>query len=178
MAHSPDMFPHLERGHTLQYSPDKALQYSPDKEHMHVGGNDSWTSVLSKEKDFQTEDELRKNFQNSDFFFDLNNATIRGLNNATIRGLNNATIRGPGATLAVSLIVNNKFLGTLPGDGVGHALVTMEPCSIVQPHTHPRGTESSFITKGDHLLSCMQHHLILKLQGFIHQFSAYARLIL
>jgi hypothetical protein len=102
--------------------------------HAGVGGNVN--SAILKEKDFQPEDELRKSFNASDFFFDLNNASIQA----------------PGGAVAASVIASNKFLGTLPGDGVSAAVVTMEACSLLQPHVHPRGTESTFIIKGANLL--------------------------
>lgn len=48
----------------------------------------------------------------------------------------------------MQFVNNNQALATLPGDGVGQNLITLEPCAINQPHVHPRGTEISFITKG------------------------------
>jgi quercetin dioxygenase-like cupin family protein len=97
---------------------------------------------LAREKDFQAEDELRKNFQPSDFFFDFNNATIPA---------------APGVTIAPSIITNNKFLGTLPGDGVAHLVATVEGCAYLPPHVHPRATEHTYIIKGDYLLSFLLH---------------------
>jgi hypothetical protein len=38
---------------------------------------------------------------------------------------------------------------TLPGDGAAQTLVTLEACSINQPHVHPRATEVAFITEGE-----------------------------
>ena len=53
-----------------------------------------------------------------------------------------------GGALRPSLISTNLFLGTLPGDGNGQNLVTLEACGVNQPHVHPRGTETSSITNG------------------------------
>lgn len=48
-----------------------------------------------------------------------------------------------------NLFVNNDpALATLPNDGVGQNLVTVGPCAVNQPHTHPRGTEISHVTEG------------------------------
>lgn len=43
---------------------------------------------------------------------------------------------------------NNPFLSTLPGRGNGQTLVTMGPCSGNSAHTHPRGSEISYLTYG------------------------------
>jgi quercetin dioxygenase-like cupin family protein len=42
----------------------------------------------------------------------------------------------------------NPALATLPGDGAAQNLVTVGPCAINQPHSHPRATQISHITKG------------------------------
>ncbi|KAK9823393.1 hypothetical protein WJX72_002454 [[Myrmecia] bisecta] len=44
---------------------------------------------------------------------------------------------------------SNPFLSTLPGDGNGQTLVTMGPCAGNTPHTHPRGSEISFLLYGE-----------------------------
>jgi hypothetical protein len=108
--------------------------------HAGVGGN--VTSAIMKEKDFQSEDELRKSFNASDFFFDFNNASI---------------IQSPGGAATRSNIASNKFLGTLPGDGVSASVVTMEACSLVQPHVHPRAIESTYFIKGANILYQLRH---------------------
>ena len=51
-------------------------------------------------------------------------------------------------TILMQFVNNNQVLATLPGDGVGQNLITLEPCAINQPHVHPRGTEISHLTKG------------------------------
>lgn len=43
----------------------------------------------------------------------------------------------------------NPALATLPGDGASQNLVTVGPCAINQPHTHPRGTQISHVTEGE-----------------------------
>ena len=48
----------------------------------------------------------------------------------------------------VQFVQNNQVLATLPGDGVGQNLISVEACAINQPHVHPRGTEITHITKG------------------------------
>jgi hypothetical protein len=44
---------------------------------------------------------------------------------------------------------NNPFLSTLPGTGNGQTIVTMGPCAGNTPHTHPRGSEVSFLLYGN-----------------------------
>lgn len=58
------------------------------------------------------------------------------------------TLQGPGGNLRPQFIFNAPALATLPGEGVGQNLVTLEPCGINQAHHHPRGTEFSHIVKG------------------------------
>ena len=57
-----------------------------------------------------------------------------------------ALLKVPFACLQVS---QNPFLSTLPGDGNGQTLVTLGPCSGNTVHTHPRGSEISFVTYGE-----------------------------
>ena len=45
--------------------------------------------------------------------------------------------------------MQNPFLSTLPGDGNGQTLVTLGPCAGNTIHTHPRGSEISFVTYGE-----------------------------
>jgi hypothetical protein len=89
------------------------------------------------EKAFVPEEQQRKSFPVSDFIFDFNTPSVQT----------------SGADVGVSFISNNKILGTLPGNGIGHELVTMKPCSIVQPHIHPRASESTFLINGAFLRS-------------------------
>ncbi|KAK9829466.1 hypothetical protein WJX72_006040 [[Myrmecia] bisecta] len=39
-------------------------------------------------------------------------------------------------------------LATLPRDGIAQALVTLQPCSVLQPHVHPRASEVYFVLEG------------------------------
>lgn len=70
--------------------------------------------------------------------------------------------RIPNACHMRSLMINqstflqvsqNPFQSTLPGDGNGQTLVTLGPCSGNTVHTHPRGSEISFVTYGN-IVSC------------------------
>jgi quercetin dioxygenase-like cupin family protein len=54
----------------------------------------------------------------------------------------------PNASLRSNQVSQNPFQSTLPGDGNGQTLVTMGPCSGNTVHTHPRGSEISFVTYG------------------------------
>lgn len=81
----------------------------------------------------------------------------------------------------MQFVNQNQGLATLPGDGVGQNLITLEPCAINQPHVHPRGTEISFITKGKYskmaylkqhagCISAYVHHAQL-----VHDAQAYSK---
>ncbi|KAK9809020.1 hypothetical protein WJX72_008010 [[Myrmecia] bisecta] len=54
----------------------------------------------------------------------------------------------PNGNIQQNQVGNNPFLSTLPGDGNGQTLVTMGPCAGNTPHTHPRGSEISFLLYG------------------------------
>jgi len=54
----------------------------------------------------------------------------------------------PNGFLQPNQVNTNPFLSTLPGDGNGQALVTLGPCAGNTPHTHPRGSEISFLLYG------------------------------
>jgi quercetin dioxygenase-like cupin family protein len=55
----------------------------------------------------------------------------------------------PNGSLKSSQVQSNPFLTTLPGRGNGQTLVTMGPCAGNTPHTHPRGSEISFMVSGE-----------------------------
>lgn len=85
------------------------------------------------ELDFATEDVQRSQFKASDFLLDFAKAGA-STPFGSVKGEN----------------VNTKpALATLPNGGVTQTLVTLEACAINQPHSHPRGTEFSFVTKGE-----------------------------
>jgi len=82
--------------------------------------------------DFQTELAQREEFPASDFIFKFpteDQSTKFG----NLRNL---------------FINNDPILATLPNGGVAQNLVTLEACAVNQPHSHPRGTEISFVTEG------------------------------
>lgn len=82
--------------------------------------------------DFFPELTIREEFPPSDFIFKFQNVDTQ----TKFGNLRN-------------LFVNNDpALATLPGEGVGQNLVTVGPCAINQPHSHPRGTEISHVTEG------------------------------
>jgi quercetin dioxygenase-like cupin family protein len=56
---------------------------------------------------------------------------------------------GNGSSLRSNQVSQNPFLSSLPGDGNGQTLVTLAPCSGNTVHTHPRGSEISFVTYGE-----------------------------
>lgn len=86
------------------------------------------------EKDFMAEPDTRALFEPEDFVFEFDEPEVET----------------PGGNLRPNIIATNPFLGTLPGNGNGQNLVTLEACGVNQPHVHPRGIETSFITKGAH----------------------------
>jgi hypothetical protein len=82
--------------------------------------------------DFRTELAERQEFPASDFIFKFpteDQSTKFG----NLRNL---------------FINNDPILATLPHGGVAQNLVTLEACAVNQPHSHPRGTEISFVTEG------------------------------
>lgn len=54
----------------------------------------------------------------------------------------------PNGMLQANQVSTNPFLSTLSGDGNGQTLVTLGPCASNTPHTHPRGSEISFVLYG------------------------------
>ncbi|KAK9794065.1 hypothetical protein WJX73_003686 [Symbiochloris irregularis] len=54
----------------------------------------------------------------------------------------------PNGNLILNQVATNPFLSTLPGDGNGQTLITLGPCSGNTPHSHPRGSEISFMLYG------------------------------
>jgi oxalate decarboxylase/phosphoglucose isomerase-like protein (cupin superfamily) len=55
----------------------------------------------------------------------------------------------PNGMLQGNQVNTNPFLSTLPGDGNGQTIVTMGPCAGNTPHTHPRGSEISYVLRGN-----------------------------
>jgi oxalate decarboxylase/phosphoglucose isomerase-like protein (cupin superfamily) len=55
----------------------------------------------------------------------------------------------PNGNLRQNQAPQNPFLTTLPGPGFGQTIVTMGPCAGNTPHTHPRGSEISFLLYGN-----------------------------
>lgn len=105
-----------------------------------AGGN---ADVLMKEKDFQSEDELRKNFPLSDFITDFSNKTASP---------------DTGVNIAFSFLRNKKILGTLPEFGTSHNVATVEPCAMIAPHVHPRGTETVYMIEGEMLWGLVEEN--------------------
>jgi len=83
--------------------------------------------------DFLTELQQRENFDADDFVFKFEETTDKT----------------PFGDLRPMFVDFNAALATLPGDGASQNLVTVGPCAINQPHTHPRGTEISHVTEGE-----------------------------
>ena len=82
--------------------------------------------------DFIPEQTQRAEFPASDFIFPFTEAeTVTPFGN--LRNL---------------FINQDPILATLPHGGVAQNLVTLGPCAINQPHSHPRGTEISHVTEG------------------------------
>jgi quercetin dioxygenase-like cupin family protein len=54
----------------------------------------------------------------------------------------------PNGSLKPNMVFDNPFLSTLPGTGNAQALVTFGPCAGNTIHSHPRGSEISFVTYG------------------------------
>ncbi|KAK9804999.1 hypothetical protein WJX73_010155 [Symbiochloris irregularis] len=81
-----------------------------------------------------TEPAARRMDNFTGFVFDFNNATAQD--------------RTPNGMLQQNQVAQNPFLSTLPGDGNGQTIVTMGPCAGNTPHTHPRGSEISFMLYG------------------------------
>jgi Cupin len=52
-------------------------------------------------------------------------------------------------TLGVRNLGNDPFLATLPRPGASVNVVDLEPCGVIAPHVHPRGTELAVVTKGE-----------------------------
>ena len=95
------------------------------------GADGSYTD--KPELDFSTEDVQRSPFQASDFVFDFPMATVST----------------PFGNLRNENVNNRPALATLPNGSVTQTLVTLEACAINQPHSHPRGTEFSWVTEGE-----------------------------
>lgn len=55
----------------------------------------------------------------------------------------------PNGSIRPNQVTTNPFLSTLPGDGNGQTLVTLGPCASNTPHTHPRGSEISYLLYGE-----------------------------
>lgn len=55
----------------------------------------------------------------------------------------------PNGMLQGNQVNTNPFLSTLPGDGNGQTIVTMGPCAGNTPHVHPRGSEISYVLRGN-----------------------------
>jgi Cupin len=51
-------------------------------------------------------------------------------------------------SLGLRTIAQDPFLATLPHPGASAAVVDLEPCGVVAPHVHPRGSEFLVVTKG------------------------------
>jgi quercetin dioxygenase-like cupin family protein len=65
---------------------------------------------------------------------------------------------GNGSNLKSNQVGQNPFLSTLPGDGNGQTLVTLAPCSGNTVHTHPRGSEISFVTYGEMVFGMVEEN--------------------
>lgn len=65
----------------------------------------------------------------------------------------------PNAHLKSNQVAQNPFQSTLPGDGNGQTLVTMGPCSGNTVHTHPRGSEISFVTYGNIMFGMVEENV-------------------
>jgi quercetin dioxygenase-like cupin family protein len=81
--------------------------------------------------DFKSELQARMDFDLSDFVFKFENEDT-----------------GPGGSIRGQTITNTPILGTLPGEGIAQTRVTLGPCGINQPHTHPAGTEFFYVVSG------------------------------
>lgn len=82
--------------------------------------------------DFIPEPKKREEFPASDFIFKFQKVDVQ-TKFGNLRNL---------------FVGQDPALADLPGDGVGQNLVTVGPCAINQPHSHPRGTEISHVTEG------------------------------
>jgi quercetin dioxygenase-like cupin family protein len=65
---------------------------------------------------------------------------------------------GNGSNLKSNQVAQNPFLSSLPGDGNGQTLVTLAPCSGNTVHTHPRGSEISFVTYGEMVFGMVEEN--------------------
>lgn len=95
------------------------------------------------ELDFATEDVQRANFQAPDFVLDF--PTVGAST--------------PFGNLRVQNVNYKPALATLPHGGVAQALVTLGPCTVNQPHAHPRGTEFSWVTRGEIFFAFVEENL-------------------
>ena len=82
----------------------------------------------------QTRAQFRQRFQPKDFVFDIGRKPKDSI--------------GLGGKIK---IVTSEELKSLSGEGVALVLVDLEPCSINQPHLHPRATEINFVLLGEHV---------------------------
>jgi quercetin dioxygenase-like cupin family protein len=55
----------------------------------------------------------------------------------------------PNSNIRQNQAPQNPFLTSLPNGGSGQTVVTMGPCAGNTPHTHPRGSEISFMLYGN-----------------------------
>ncbi len=55
--------------------------------------------------------------------------------------------------------MQNPFVSTLPGDGNGQTLITLGPCAGNTMHTHPRGSEISFVTYGEVVFGMIEENV-------------------
>ena len=99
------------------------------------------TTPDTSDIDFLTELTLREEFPASDFIFKFPTEQKTAFGN--LRNL---------------FVNNDPILATLPNGGVAQNLVTLGPCAVNQPHSHPRGTEISHVTEG---MLCLSIHTIV-----------------
>jgi len=64
----------------------------------------------------------------------------------------------PNSSLRSNQVSQNPFQSTLPGAGNGQTLVTLGPCSGNTVHTHPRGSEISFVTYGEMVFGMIEEN--------------------
>lgn len=78
----------------------------------------------------RTRQDLRSDFEASDFVFDL---------------ANRDPIAGPGGVIRPLSV---EELPSLAGESLAYTLFTIEPCGLNLPHLHPRATEFIYLIRG------------------------------